>query len=97
MSESCSLSMMAASSPSCSKALSLHIGQTCLHHRSSCSKVTLLVLAIVGALTKFLDLSPNFALIAFGLQWGFFLLQGWPQRYWDTEQETKRERERVCA
>ncbi|CAE7673259.1 unnamed protein product, partial [Symbiodinium pilosum] len=72
--------MNAASSPSCSKALSLHIGQTCLHHRSSCSKVTLLVLAIVGALTKFLDLSPNFALIAFGLQWGFFLLQGWPQR-----------------
>ena len=44
-------------------------------------KVTLLVLAVVGALTKFLELPPSFGVIAFGLQWGFFLLHGWPQRY----------------
>jgi len=42
--------------------------------------VTFVSLAVVVALTTTLRLPPSFGLIAFGLQWGFFLLQGWPQR-----------------
>ncbi|CAJ1372838.1 unnamed protein product [Effrenium voratum] len=42
--------------------------------------VLLSVAAIVAALTQTLALPWSFAGLAFGLQWGFFLLHGWPER-----------------
>jgi len=42
--------------------------------------VTCLVFAAVGGLTHSLALPGKFACITIGLQWGFFLLHGWPQR-----------------
>eukprot|EP00434_Breviolum_minutum_P007907 symbB.v1.2.006974.t1/scaffold424.1/size207036/2 len=42
--------------------------------------VMAVVVALVGGLTKVLELPWQFAAWAFGIQWAFFLLQAWPQR-----------------
>jgi len=39
-----------------------------------------LVAVVVFGISLRVDLPPRYAVIAFALQWGFFLLQGWPQR-----------------
>jgi len=42
--------------------------------------VTVLVAALVGGISALTELPARYGVIAFVLQWGFFLLQGWPQR-----------------